>query len=93
MSGFNPELKGTLGENLYKKNDSHPDMKGKCQIEGTEYMISGWLKEGKTGPFYSLSFSIKQDKPEPAMVGSKIIKPKAVGQVAADKFHDDEVPF
>jgi hypothetical protein len=93
MSGFNPELKGTLGENLYKKSDSHPDMKGKCQIEGQEYMISGWLKEGKTGPFYSLSFSIKQDKPEPAQVGSKIIKPKAVADVAKDNFHNDEVPF
>lgn len=93
MSGFNPELKGTLGENLYKKNESHPDMKGKCQIEGQEYMISGWLKEGKTGPFYSLSFSVKEDKPEPAKVGSKIIKPKAVADIAKDNFHDDEVPF
>lgn len=86
---FNPELKGTLGENLYKKNESHPDMKGKCQIEGQEYNISGWLKEGKTGPFYSLSFSVKEEKPQAAPVGSKIIKPKQI----ADDFHNDEVPF
>lgn len=90
---FNPELKGTLGENLYKKTEAHPDMKGKCQIEGVEYNISGWLKEGKNGSFYSLSFSVKQDKPEPVQVGSKIIKPKAAADVAKDKFHDDEVPF
>ena len=86
---FDPELKGTLGENLYKKADKEPDMKGKCQINGTNYNISGWLKEGKTGPFYSLSFSVKE-KPEAAAAGSKIIKPQA--KPVAD-IQDDEVPF
>jgi len=82
--------KGTLGENLYRKNDKHPDMKGKCNIEGQEYNISGWLKEGKNGSFYSLSFTIREDKPEPEQIGSKLIKPR---KLEVDDLRDDEVPF
>lgn len=85
---FDNEKKGTLGENLYKEHDKHPDMKGRCTINGVDYNISGWMKQGKTGPFYSLSFSEKQDK-KPAEPGSRIIKPKPI----ADSFGEDEVPF
>ena len=88
MSNFYPELKGTLGENLYKKQDKEPDMKGRCMINGVNYNISGWIKEGNNGPFYSLSFSVKEKK-EAAQPGSKIIKPQAR---PAD-LQDDEVPF
>lgn len=84
---FDPEMKGTLGENLYRKTDKEPDMRGKCQIEGVEYNISGWLKQGKTGQFYSLSFSVK--KTEKVEQGSKIIAPPPI----RNDIQDDEVPF
>lgn len=84
----NNEMKGVLGENLYKENSKHPDMKGKCQIGGKEYLIAGWLKEGKNGSFYSLSFTDREDKKQTVVAGSKLIKPKAVSEIT-----DDEMPF
>lgn len=87
MSNFDPEMKGTLGENLYRRNERDADMKGKCQINGVEFNISGWLKQGKNGQFYSLSFTERtRDKVEP---GSRIITPPA----PRNDIPDDEVPF
>lgn len=88
MSNFDPEMKGTLGENLYRRNERDSDMKGKCQINGIEYNISGWLKTSKNGgQFYSLSFTERTR--EKVEQGSKIIASPA----PRNDFRDEEVPF
>jgi hypothetical protein len=60
--------KGTLGKNERKEKDSHPDYKGKLNVDGVDYWLSGWLKENKsTGEkFFSLSVKAKQEKTETA---------------------------
>jgi hypothetical protein len=81
---YDNEMRGLIGKNDRKEQDSHPDIKGECQIGGTAYWISGWRKERKdgSGSFYSLSFKAK-DAPQPAA------KP-APKRVAAD---EDEISF
>jgi hypothetical protein len=54
---------GTISKNLQKKTDKHPDQQGKCTIDGKEYWISGWIKDGKDGKFLSLAFRPKDAKP------------------------------
>lgn len=51
---------GILFKNDRKERDSHPDYKGSITVDGKEYWLSGWKKEGAKGPFMSLSVSEKE---------------------------------
>lgn len=53
---------GTLFTNDRKEKDTHPDFNGTAMVDGKEYYISAWTKEGKKGEFFSLSFSAKVAK-------------------------------
>jgi hypothetical protein len=70
---------GTLSRNQRKEEENHADFKGSAEIEGVDYWISGWIKEGQYGKFFSLSFKPKEPKP-------------AAVTAPADDF-DDEIPF
>lgn len=43
----------SLFKNDRKTTDTHPDYTGTILIEGKEYWISGWRKEGKKGVYIS----------------------------------------
>ena len=53
---------GTISKNDRKVKDNHPDIRGKCTIDGREFWISGWLREGSSGKFYSLAFQPKDEQ-------------------------------
>jgi uncharacterized protein (DUF736 family) len=58
------ENTGTLSKNKYKKEDKHPDIKGKINVAGKEYELAGWQKTNENGSYYSLKISeprIKED--------------------------------
>ena len=65
---YDNEMRGIISKNDRKEKDSHPDIKGKCQINGVEYWMSGWRKERADGSgfFYSVSFEAKDEKPKAA---------------------------
>lgn len=59
--------RGTLGKNKNKKSDNHPDYSGQLNIDGTDYWLSGWLKESQDGSkFFSLAVKPKDSKPSKA---------------------------
>lgn len=68
---------GILGKNHRKTSDSHPEYSGNITIEGREYWLSGWVKEGKNGKFFSLSVRAKD----------------AVSPQVVKKVEDADVPF
>jgi len=41
--------KGVIFTNNYKKADTHPDFKGKINVEGLEKEIALWVKKDKNG--------------------------------------------
>ena len=54
---------GVLFTNNKREKETHPHYNGKDTINGTEYYVSSWVKEGKTGKFLSLSFKPVQEQP------------------------------
>ncbi|CAB4197141.1 hypothetical protein UFOVP1304_15 [uncultured Caudovirales phage] len=81
---------GFLARNDKKQSDKHPDFRGAATVAGTEYWLSGWVKEGKPGSkmagqkFFSLSLTPKDEMAKPA--------PAPVKAVVMDDFSDD-IPF
>ena len=56
---------GALFKNDRKEKPNHPDYRGDAEVDNVQYWLSAWVKEGKKGKFFSLSFQPK-DKPEEA---------------------------
>lgn len=50
---------GVLFRNEDKATDKHPDYGGQINIEGKEYWLNGWIKDGKKGKFLSLAVKPK----------------------------------
>ena len=79
MSEYDNNLSGVLFKNDKEGNESRPDYRGKCEIEGVEYFISAWIRTPKKGgdKFMSLSFKPKEQNyeasiPEPAPIDDSV---------------------
>ena len=81
---YDNELRGTLGRNTRKDAENHPDYKGKIQILGRKYWLSGWIKDGPTGKFLSLAAT---DAEKQYKAGTP-----APPQYTAEEIEDD-IPF
>ena len=53
--------KGALFKNEKREKDTHPQYTGSINVDGVDYWLSAWLKEGKNGKFFSLSVKAKDD--------------------------------
>lgn len=53
---------GTLFRNDKREKDTHPHAKGSALIDGVEYWVSAWTKEGKDGRYQSLAFKRKDER-------------------------------
>lgn len=58
------DLSGALFKNDRKEKETQPDYRGDVKIDGQEYWLSAWIKEGKAGKFFSLAFTAKESRPE-----------------------------
>jgi hypothetical protein len=85
MAGYEQkDNSGTLFKNDKREKDSHPHAKGSAMIDGVEYWVSAWTKEGSKGKFQSLSFQRKEQRqPERQQQASR----------PAPRELDDEIPF
>lgn len=48
---------GAIFKNDKKTKETHPDYKGKVNVNGKEMEIALWVKQGKNGSFFSAAFS------------------------------------
>jgi hypothetical protein len=58
------ELSGSLFKNQKQTNEKAPQMTGSCLINGVEYWVSAWTREGDKGRWQSLAFTKKDAKPQ-----------------------------
>jgi hypothetical protein len=59
-------------------NPKRPDYTGTANVDGIEFRISGWIREGKNGKFISGSVQLKDNNSAGATKGAK---------------EDEDVPF
>jgi len=72
---------GALFKAKPNDNPKWPQYEGSAMIDGVDYWISAWVKEGKSGKFFSLAFKPKE---------AKRAEPARAASTAAD---DSEIPF
>lgn len=87
MSYVQKEGQGSLFRNDKSGNESRPDYRGSITVNGVEYELAAWIKEGNKGKFMSISAKPKQDRPQQE---SRRQPPKP-----ASGFDDmdDDIPF
>jgi hypothetical protein len=78
---------GVLFKNDKKENEKHPDYKGNIMVDGNEYWLSAWIKEGKTGKFMGLAVSPRDAQPPAGKV------PYGQGGTTKEGRDMEDVPF
>jgi hypothetical protein len=78
---------GVLFKNDKKDNERAPDYKGNIMVDGNEYWLSAWIKEGKTGKFMGLALSPKEAQPPAGKV------PYGQGGTTKEGRDMEDVPF
>ena len=74
----------TLNKNDRKEKETHPDYKGKINVDGVDYYLDGWIKEGANGKF--ISGSIK-------LIEARTGNGTPSYQVPAGGDLEDDIPF
>lgn len=80
--------KGTLFPNDRKERDEHPDHKGSANIDGKEYWLSAWEKDGRL----NMSFTMKDARPD-TRAAKPAPKPATRQPVKPVEEGDQDVPF
>jgi hypothetical protein len=78
---------GVLFKNDKKENEKHPDYKGNIMVDGNEYWLSAWIKEGKTGKFMGLAVSPRDAQPPAGKV------PYGQGGTTKEGRDSEDIPF
>jgi hypothetical protein len=68
------DMSGTLFRNEKREKDTHPTHTGTALINGEEMWVSAWVKEGKSGRFFSLAFKPKKAAEQPRPSGIEVAK-------------------
>lgn len=95
MTDYDRTNTGVLFRNDKATTDKHPTHTGSINIDGVEYWLSAWVKEGAKGKFFSMAVKPKEERPAPKDKAGqwKAGAPKAPQRQAAPDFDDDTVPF
>lgn len=65
---------GIIGKNSYKEKDNHPDIRGRINIDGIWYWLSGWEKTSNGQTFHSLAATIMTQEQVDKMLAKRAAK-------------------
>ena len=89
---YDNNLRGVLFKNDRKERDNHPDYKGSAEIDGEEYWLSAWIKEGQKGKFMSLSFTLK-DQPKNPPAREPVKQTRSQQRGGDQERAEEDIPF
>ena len=90
MAEYDNTNRGALFKNTRKEKDTNPDYNGSINIEGKEYWLSGWIKDGSKGKFFSLSVKEKEGQQQQRSQSQR--QAPSAADTFSD-FADDDIPF
>lgn len=87
MTDYDNTNRGVLFKNARKTKDTQPGYTGSLNVEGVEYFLDAWVKEGR-GKFFSISVKRKDKQEAPRA-------PAPAPARASSGFDDmsDDIPF
>lgn len=87
MSQYDNNPTGVLFKNDKDGNEKRPDYKGSAEIEGVQYWVSAWIRDGAKGKFMSMKYERKERQ--------SAAKPAASAPVASSGYGAvyDDIPF
>ncbi len=83
MSDFDKTNTGTLFKNDREgRSERFPEYGGSLNVDGQDYWVSAWVKDGQKGKFFSLAIKPKEARQESRAPAKPV-----------DDFESDSMPF
>ena len=80
MAEYSDVNTGIIGSNGFKKDPKHPDVRGRINVDGIWYWVSGWNKQANGNEFTSLALTIMTQAQVDEMMRKREEKQKAKAQ-------------
>lgn len=93
MADYDNANRGVLFKNDRKESDKHPDYKGNINVNGVEFWLSAWIKEGAKGKFMSFSIQPKVVPADGSISQRAMPKGPAPRAPAHNADMNDDIPF
>lgn len=87
MAEYDNNLSGVLFKNDKGDNEKRPDYKGSAEIEGVQYWVSAWIRDGAKGKFMSMKYERKEQQAAKPAQAAPAVASAGYGAV------DDDIPF
>lgn len=90
---FDNTNRGVLFKNDRQTKDTQPGYTGSLNVDGVEYFLDAWVKEGQKGKFFSVSVKRKDKQDLPSQRSSRSPAPAPRGGGSGFDDMDSEIPF
>ena len=87
MKQYDNTNRGVLFKNDRKTKDTQPGYTGSLNVDGVEYFLDAWVKEGQKGKFFSVSVKRKEQQQ------SQRAPARQAHGSGFDDMEDDPIPF
>lgn len=92
MPQYDNTNRWTLNKNDRKETDKHPDYTGSLNVDGREFWLSAWLKDGSRGKFFSGSVKPKEPLREAVDAPRQTVTSGRPAHIP-EPLLDDDIPF